>query len=139
MISPDLERIRRDGLRLTRQRRMVLTILEESRAHLDAEAVYSLAKIRDPRISLATVYRSLALLKSLGLAQEHRLGENHTHYELAPSSPHYHFTCQSCGRVVEFDAPLVMEAARLLCEREDLQISEIHLHISGLCADCRKS
>lgn len=132
------EQIRSSGRRLTRQRKLVLEILEESREHLDADMIHERAKSRDPNIGLATIYRSLGLLKEMGLVQEHRLGENHGHFETTQSTPHHHFTCLKCGRVVEFEAPQVMEAARKLCKREGLQVTEVHLHLSGYCQECRE-
>jgi Fe2+ or Zn2+ uptake regulation protein len=125
------------GRKLTRQRKLVLEILEESQEHLDAESIYDLAKARDANISLATVYRTLALLKETGLVQEHRLGEDHGHFETTQPTPHYHFTCTKCGRVVEFEAPQVTEVARKLCESKGLQVIEMHLLFSGFCAECR--
>ena len=124
--------------RMTRQRRLVFEILQSSAAHLDAESVFELAKIRDAKISLATVYRSLAWLKEAGLIQEHRLGENHAHFETTATTPHYHFSCLRCGKVVEFEAAEVREISRQLCAREGLQVTDIHLHLSGLCAECRE-
>lgn len=124
------------GRRMTRQRRLVLNILNESQEHLDAVTLYSLARARDPKISLATIYRSLAILKEAGLVQEHRLGQDHAHFETTQASPHYHFTCIKCGRVVEFETPLVMEAARKLCQSQGLQVLDVQLHFSGFCTQC---
>jgi len=126
------------GRKLTRQRKLVLDILEESQEHLDAESIYAQAKARDANISLATVYRTLALLKETGLVQEHRLGEDHGHFETTQPTPHYHFTCLKCGRVVEFEAPQVMEVARKLCESKGLQVIDMHLLFSGYCWECRE-
>jgi Fe2+ or Zn2+ uptake regulation protein len=136
--SNSIAAIRSHGRRLTRQRRLVLEILAESREHLDAETLYERAKARDPDIGLATIYRSLALLKETGLVQEDQLGEDHGHFETTPSSPHHHFTCLKCGRVVEFESPQVMEVVRRLYESEGLQVTDIRLHLSGYCPQCRE-
>jgi len=130
--------ISEQGYRLTRQRKLVLEILEESQEHLDAEDLYARAKERDPRISLATVYRTLAILKEARLVQEHRLGESHAHFETIQATPHYHFTCLKCGRVIEFEAPQVMEVASKLCESKGLQVTDMHLLFSGYCSVCRE-
>lgn len=129
--------LRNSGKRLTRQRQLVLEVLTESEQHLDAEGVHDQAKARDPNISLATVYRTLALLKEVGLVEEHRLGEDHAHFEAVPEEPHYHFTCTCCGRVIEFDAPQVKQVVRRLSEEEGLQISQIHLLLRGTCDHCQ--
>ena len=131
------ESLHTSGRRLTRQRRLVMQVLQDNPGHLDVERVYALAKARDPNISLPTVYRTLAVLKEMGFVEGHTLGEDHTHFEAVPETPHYHFTCVRCGLVVEFDAPQVVQAVRALSEREGLQVTDVHLLLSGYCAQCR--
>jgi Fe2+ or Zn2+ uptake regulation protein len=125
------------GRRLTSQRRLVLGLLEECGEHLDAETLFVRAKKRDSGISLATVYRTLAVLKEMGLVVEHRLGEEHGHYEAVREEPHYHFICLGCGRVIEFDAPLVGRIEREVSEREGVRVTDAHLRMSGYCAQCQ--
>jgi len=126
------------GRRLTSQRRLILEVLQESDEHLDAEALHDRAKARDSDIGLATVYRTLAVLKEMGLVEEHRLGEEHGHYEAVGDGPHYHFTCLGCGKVLEFDTPLVAQIQRELSEREGVSIIGAHLHVSGYCVECQE-
>lgn len=125
------------GLRLTSQRQLVLSVLKESSEHLEADTLYSQAKARAPDISLATVYRTLAVLKDLGLVEEHRLGEGHCHYEAVRSDPHYHFTCRGCGKVTEFDTRLVAQIEQELSEQEGVRVISAHLHLTGYCAQCK--
>jgi len=125
------------GRRLTSQRRLVLKVLEESDEHLDAEALHDQAKIHERDISLATVYRTLAVLKEMGLVEEHRLGEEHSHYEPVRDGPHYHFTCLGCSKVVEFGTPLVAQIERELGEREGVCVTSTHLYMSGYCVQCQ--
>lgn len=131
------EVFREAGRRLTSQRLLILDVLEESDEHLDAEAVHERANVRAAGLSLATVYRTLALLKEMGLVEEHRLGEGHSHYEAVREEPHYHFTCRRCGKVIEFDAPLVTEIECALAEQEGVKVVSAHLHLTGYCADCQ--
>jgi Fe2+ or Zn2+ uptake regulation protein len=131
------ESLHTSGRRVTRQRRLVMQVLQDNPGHLEVEAVYALAKASDPNISLPTVYRTLAVLKEMGLVKDHTLGEDHAHFEAAPEKPHYHFTCLKCGQVIEFDAPQVMQVAQTLSEREGLQVTDVHLFLSGYCAKCR--
>jgi Fe2+ or Zn2+ uptake regulation protein len=127
------------GRRLTDQRRLVLEVLEASDGHLDAEALYDQARMQGSNISLATVYRTLTVLKEMGLVEEHRLGEEHAHYESVREGPHYHFTCLGCRRVIEFDTPLVGQIERELCRREEVRVTGAHLHLSGYCAQCQNN
>ena len=126
-----------NAVHLTRQRRLVLEILKESKGHLDAETLFQKAKARNSKISLATVYRSLALLRDARLVQEHRLGENHSHFEPARDTLHHHFTCLKCGRVVEFRSPQVMKTVSAFSKREGLQVVEVRLELHGYCPACR--
>jgi Fur family transcriptional regulator, ferric uptake regulator len=125
--------------RMTRQRRIVMQILEESQAHLDADSIHALARARDEKISLATVYRALALFKQRGLIEEQRLGEGHGHFEKAQDTPHYHFTCSQCGRVIELEDHQVLELARRLFTDQGLQVETIQLLVSGRCGECQEN
>jgi Fe2+ or Zn2+ uptake regulation protein len=128
---------REAGRRLTAQRCLVLEVLEDSDEHLDAESLYDRAKVHNADISLATVYRTLAVLKEMGLVEEHRLGKEHAHYEPVRNGPHYHFTCLSCGKVIEFDTSLVTQIEQELSAREGVRVTGSHLHLSGYCARCQ--
>jgi len=124
------------GKRLTHQRRLILEVLERSDTHLDAEAIHDRVKQQDPDVSLATVYRTLALLKQMGLVEAHSLGTDRSRYESAGETPHYHFSCLRCGKVIEFDTPLVAQVEQMLSEREGVHVTGAHLHIVGYCAEC---
>ncbi|MCX7681690.1 MAG: transcriptional repressor [Anaerolineae bacterium] len=126
------------GRRLTAQRRLIMEVLEESEGHLDAETLHDRVRARNPGISLATVYRTLAVLEDMGRVEKHSLGEDHSHYETVRDAPHYHFSCLGCGRVIEFDAPEVARVIRRLGEQEGVQVTEAHLTLSGYCARCRE-
>ena len=135
--NPLIKALRESDYRLTKQRSLLLDVLAQSQEHLEAEAIYERAKALDPNVSLATVYRTLAMLKELGLVVEHRLGEDHAHFELVKDRPHYHFTCQQCGQTVEFQAPEIEQVVQDLSEREGLQISDVHLFLTGYCGRCK--
>jgi len=64
------------GQRVTSQRRLLLDLIRQSEGHLDADELYRLAKEREPRISLSTVYRTLRLFKELGLVEERHFRGN---------------------------------------------------------------
>ena len=131
---PDL--FRAAGRRLTRQRRIILETLQRSGGHLEAQALHSRVKDRYPSISLATVYRTLAVLREMGLVEQHLLGEEHSHFETSGES-HHHFTCLGCGEVVEFDTEMVKEMIRKLHERRGIRVTAAHLQLSGHCAQCQ--
>jgi Fur family ferric uptake transcriptional regulator len=131
------ETMHASGLRATRQRQLLLDVIHESPGHLDAEAIHRRVQEREPRIGLATVYRTLALFKEMGLIQEQRLGEEHGHFETVSKEPHYHFACLKCGQVIEFDDPRIVDVVRALSKKEGLRVSDVHLLLRGYCAACR--
>ena len=128
------------GRRMTSQRRLLLEVLAECDAHMDAEGIYALAKERDPNISLATVYRTLKVLKEAGIVQQRMLdreGQKH-YYEMAEKA-HYHFTCIECGRVIEFESPLIKQASHELARELDLEVAHTRVHLDGYCPDCKET
>lgn len=133
-----IDSVRHHGHRLTPQRRLVLEIVNDAHDHLDAETIFLQAKQRDDRISLATVYRSLALLKEIGLVVEHNLGEDHAHFETAQPQPHYHFTCEECGQVIEFSVQEIENILQELSLENKIEIKEVHFFLTGLCQACQK-
>ncbi len=127
------------GKRITAQRRLLLKVLAESRAHLDAEEIYTLAKEKDPNISLATVYRTLNVLTEAGLVEERaNIRDSQRHCYEVTDKIHYHFTCLSCQRVIEFEAPLIEQAIAELAERLSLDIVHTRVHADGYCPACRQ-
>lgn len=128
---------RRSGMRLTSQRRTILEVLDGSGSHLDAEEVYRRAKAHDPRISLATVYRTLGALRQMGLVQQRHLtpDDQRGYYEIADQQ-HYHFTCLRCGRVIEFDTPLIAQIQQEFVEETGVQVIQARLYLEGYCAVC---
>src|ERR1039457_681554 len=93
------------GIWLTRQRKILLELIEKSGEHLDADALYKLAHQRDPKLNRVTVYRTLKLLKEGGMVDEldlmHYEGDQH-YYETRKKQEHAHVICLRCGRVEEF-------------------------------------
>ena len=129
------------GVRLTRQRRTILGIIETADQHMDAGMILRRARKADPSIDRVTVYRTLKLLKRHGLIDEldllHIRGDGH-YYERHPQRDHLHITCLRCGKVMELESELF--------ERLKAQVgSDCHFHImitrveiGGYCADCRR-
>jgi Fe2+ or Zn2+ uptake regulation protein len=111
------------SIRLTKRRSLVLDILREH-GHLDAYELLELARQKDSRISLATVYRALAYFRQRDVIRGRTFGEGHTHFEIhdAETGSHAHFICTGCGR--------------LRAKKEKFRISRVHLDMFGLCEEC---
>ncbi|MEE8470474.1 MAG: transcriptional repressor [Dehalococcoidia bacterium] len=121
---------------VTAQRQLLLDILHKSQKHLDAKELYRQASEKDPRISLATVYRNLRLFKEVGLVEEIRLDELHCHYEMKRSTEHYHLICTTCGRVMEFKSPLVTKIAAEMKRGRQFHVTRAVLYVEGSCRQC---
>jgi len=93
------------GVRLTHQRRTILSVVETAKQHLDAAQILRHARKLDPGIDRVTVYSTLGLLKRHGLIDEldlmHMQGEKHF-YERRPQRDHIHMACLRCGKIMEF-------------------------------------
>ncbi len=127
------------GKRVTNQRALIMEIIRQGEGHLDADEIYRRARERVPRLSLSTVYRTLLMLKKLGLVEELHFDEEHHHYELKPSAEHHHLICIGCGRVIEFHYPLSRYIKRSVPEAKGFDIAETEVRMSGYCSKCRQS
>lgn len=130
-------RLRAARKRITPQRRLVVDILAKSDGHLDAHDIYERGRKRDERLSLSTVYRTLAVLKETGVIRELHLDQEHHHYELDEKDEHSHLVCLSCGRVVEVDSAPFVEAAAVVGDSHGFRIASAQVELAGYCARCR--
>ncbi len=130
--------LRAKGKRITGQRALLLQIIQESQGHLDAEQLYRRARQRDPRLNLATVYRTLNLLKESNLIEQRYLSRDHHRemFESKAAPEHYHFTCIACGKVIEFESPLVERLRREVKQEFSVEFTHGCLCFEGYCADC---
>jgi Fur family ferric uptake transcriptional regulator len=90
------------GLRMTGQRRVVARVLSEANDHPDAEDVYRRASKLDPKISIATVYRTLRIFEEAGILQRLEFGDGRARFERRESEHHDHLIDTSSGKVIEF-------------------------------------
>jgi Fur family ferric uptake transcriptional regulator len=129
------------GLRLTHQRRTILSIVETAKQHLDAAEILRQARRMDPGIDRVTVYRTLNLLKRHGLIDEldlmHMQGEKH-YYERRPQRDHIHMACLRCGKISELESDLFDRLKGQIQRDCQFHIVVSRLEIGGYCAECRK-
>ena len=125
------------GLRNTAQRTLILEIIRKGDGHLDADEVYRLAKKKQPRLSLSTVYRTLQKLKNLNLVEELHFDEAHHHYEIKPLSEHHHLVCLGCGKIIEFKYALARQVKRNVPEVREFEITGSEVRMTGYCAACQ--
>lgn len=102
MTETILERCEARGLRLTEQRRTIAGVLEAADDHPDVEELYDRASAIDPKISLATVYRTVKLLEESGILEKLEFGDGRARYEDADRDHHDHLIDIQTGEVIEF-------------------------------------
>lgn len=106
------------GLKMTGQRRVIARVLSDSTDHPDVEQLHRRAATIDPRISLATVYRTVRLLEEAAILARHDFGDGRARYELATTDHHDHLIDLDSRQVIEFKneaiEKLQREAARAL-------------------------
>jgi Fur family ferric uptake transcriptional regulator len=90
------------GLKMTGQRRVIARVISESHDHPDVEMLYQRAVAIDPKISIATVYRTVKLFEEAGITQRHDFGDGRARYEEASESHHDHLIDLKSGKVIEF-------------------------------------
>src|SRR5271163_563415 len=129
------------GVRITTQRRLLVTIIQDSPRHLDAARLLEIARKQDPDIDRATVYRTLALLKNRGLIDEldlmHIEGEKH-YYEAKTNRDHCHMACFRCGAIMEYTSAAFETLKEEIAHESGFQIRVVRLEIGGLCRRCQK-
>ena len=91
------------GYRLTPQRMMVLSAIENSDSHISAEEIYTQVVAKYPHVNISTIYRTLDLLKRLGLVTETDLGGGRVRYHPAEKGHHHHLICQECGAIIDLE------------------------------------
>ena len=126
------------GHPLTSQRRLLFDLIREADGHIDAKELYRRASSRDESISPATVYRSLNLFKQLGLIDERRLGKMRCYYEIKQPLEHQHLVCQGCGKVIEFESPLIRKLADEIQREHGFNVTKIELYLEGNCPECEE-
>lgn len=102
MSRPIIARCEAKGLRMTEQRRVIACVLEAAEGHPDVEELYNRASAVDPRISLATVYRTVKLFEEAGILEKLEFGDGRARYEDAERDHHDHLIDINSGAVIEF-------------------------------------
>lgn len=143
-MSAELKEARRlfrsQGKRVTPQRLLLVEVIEGHGGHLDADELYLLAKKREPRLSLSTVYRTLSLLKEMDLIEELHFDEEHHHYEVkGRGAEHYHLICQGCGEIIEFESPLTDRVMARIGLAHHFRVTGVHIDLKGYCQKCAGS
>ncbi len=131
--------LRQRGIRLTRQRRVILQVMDSAEQHLDVDQILERAQKISPEVHLVTVYRTIDLLKKEGLIDEldllHLRGDRH-YYETHGPRDHIHVACLRCGKVREFESRLYEQLKQQIAADCDIQVTVSRTEVGGICNDC---
>jgi len=133
-----VRKLAEQGYRLTPQRIMVISAIEDSDGHISAEEIYAQVIAKYPNVNISTVYRTLELLKQLGLVTETDLGEGRVRYHPAGKGHHHHLVCQQCGAIIDLDESILSDLKSALLREYQFSADLRHLAIFGRCVQCRK-
>ncbi len=131
-----LERLCIDkGLKMTEQRRIIARVLSDASDHPDVEMLYRRATSLDPRISIATVYRTVRLLEEASILERHDFGDGRARYEELPEEHHDHLIDVDSGAVIEFHNSDIEDLQRKIAETLGYRLVDHRLELYGVRLD----
>lgn len=130
--------LRKKKLKITNQRKLILSYLAQSRQHLTPEEIYRKLNRKDKNLGRATVFRTLRLLQEAGLVGKIQLADGQQVFEHQASKAHHdHMICLHCRRVIEFCDPLIEKHQLKVVQQHDFEILWHRHEIFGTCSPCR--
>lgn len=129
--------LKKNGFKLTPQRRLILDIIHDAHGHLTAEEILDYVQARVPGVNKSTIYRTLELLESLGCVVKSELKDRFVFHH-AEEGHHHHLVCRECGQMLDCDESLFSTIAKELQKQYGFQADFRHTVISGICDECRR-
>jgi len=123
------------GMKMTGQRRIIARVLSESRDHPDVEELYRRSVKADPKISIATVYRTVRLFEEAGLLDKLDFGDGRARYEEATETHHDHLIDMQSGKVFEFNDPEVEALQIRIAKKLGYKLVGHRMELYGVPAD----
>ena len=121
---------------MTRQRALILEILQHSPKHLTADEIFAIAKEKMPGIARGTVYRNLSLLSEIGEIQKISSSNGPDRFDGNPK-PHFHFFCRKCGQVTDIPCKYPIDFQSQLHDFGG-KVEEESIQFFGICETCLK-
>ncbi|HLS60786.1 MAG TPA: peroxide-responsive transcriptional repressor PerR [Virgibacillus sp.] len=132
-----IETLKGSGVRITPQRHAVLEYLLTSMAHPTADEIYRALEGKFPNMSVATVYNNLRVLRKIGLVSELTYGDSSSRFD-CNMTDHYHISCTTCGKIVDFHYPPLDEVESLAEKVTGFEVTHHRLELYGKCEDCQQ-
>ncbi len=125
-------------MKYSKQRSLILEVLQNNPCHPTAEQVFALVKELLPDISLATIYRNLNQLTENGIIKKLDYIDNVSHFDYC-TEKHYHFVCSKCSKIFDIKANIIPEIKQSILKQQGLTVEDMEISFSGLCPDCLKN
>ncbi len=132
------DRVREEGHRLTPQRVALMRLLASSEGHPSAADLYDQLRAQFPTTSLATVYKTLNLLKDLDEVLELGFGHDDNRYDGNRPDPHPHLICVRCRKITHPDVGAAQGLAEQVAQQSGYQMISHRLDFYGICPDCQQ-
>jgi Fur family ferric uptake transcriptional regulator len=130
--------LRKQGLRLTRQRRQTARVVLSARTHVTADQLADEARASKQSVGRATIYRTLELLRQAGLVRGHDFGQGTVLYEPVLDRTHHdHMRCTECGSILEFRCARIEKLQEEIASRHGFLLVSHRLEMFGVCKPCR--
>ena len=133
-----IAKLKTQGYRLTPQRIAILKILTASTGHPSVDQVYESVKADFPMTSLATVYKTVTLLKEMGEILELGFGNDGNRYDGNKPYPHPHLVCIKCKRIIDPDVVALAELSQQVASTTGFKIVSHRLDFYGICPQCQE-
>lgn len=131
--------IKKKNLRMSSKRDLILETFLKQEEHINAEELYQKVVKKDSSIGLTTVYRTLKLFEDAGLARVCQFGKNEIRYEHCYLHNHHdHLICEVCGKVIEFENPVIEKLQEQVARQHKFDINFHRLELYGTCFTCKK-
>ncbi len=130
--------LRKNGYKVTPQRRAVIQAIAGSEDHLTPAEIYDIVNRNKSGIGLVTVYRTLEILSALDLVCQLHTGTGCPSYTLSVSRHHHHLVCTGCGKVVDFTGHDLKELENKLASESGFIIEDHVLEFTGRCRTCQE-
>ncbi len=126
------------GMKMTEQRRIIARVLSSADDHPDVEEVYQRAIRLDPKISIATVYRTVRLFEEANILERHDFGDGRSRYEEATDEHHDHLIDLQTGKVIEFQNKEIEALQEKIAEKHGMKLVGHRLELYGVSLKQKK-
>jgi len=131
--------LKENGLLYSKQQEQILDVFVKTKRHPTIDDIYEVARKRNPKVDLATVYRAMKVICDAGLAKEVDFGDGLRRFEHEyQHQHHHHLVCPKCGRVIEMTSTAIERLERKLARRHNFAPIRDTMKIFGICSKCKR-